>query len=76
LLALVIIWIITLVGLIILVLMLKEERQLKTRFYKNEIASIFNQKESSSKIDDSINIGIEKRDFQDFVVDQVNYYDE
>jgi len=65
-----------LVGLIILVLMLKEERQLKTRFYKNEIASIFNQKESSSKIDDSINIGIEKRDFQDFVVDQVNYYDE
>ena len=56
--------------------MLKEERQLKTRIYKNENMSILNQNESSLKIDKNITISMDKGNIKGIVIDQVNYYDE
>ena len=54
--ALVIIWIISLVGLIILFLMIKEEKILKNSIYNSNKRSIIKQNQSFFDIDNSISI--------------------
>ena len=74
--ALVIIWIISLVGLIILFLMIKEEKVLKNSFYKSDKRPIIEQNQSFFDIDNKIITGIDKGEIKGVLVEPANNIDE
>jgi hypothetical protein len=72
--ALVIIWIISFIGLIILILMLKEERELRNGKYESE-KSIFKKNNPSSDTDSKMGVKIEKGEIKGFFADSANFDD-
>ena len=74
--ALVIIWIICLVGLIILFWMIKEENVLKKSFYKSDKRPMIKQNQSFFDIDNNISDRIDKGEIKGVLVESVNNIDE
>lgn len=74
--ALIIIWIISLAGLIILILMLKEEKQLKKDVYKSDKRTLFMQKKSFFDIDNNMNVKFDKSEIKSVNVETLNNFDE
>lgn len=76
LLALVIIWAISLIGLFILFLMLREEKTIKNDNYKTAEGSIIGQNNSFLDIDNKINIKLDKREIKGAIAGRVKNFDE
>lgn len=74
--ALVIIWIISLVGLIILIFMLKEERQSKKDYYKSDERTLLEQNKSFFDINNKMNVDFDKYEIKGFIVEPVKNFDE
>ena len=74
--ALVIIWIICLVGLIILFWMIKEENVLKNSLYKSDKRPMIEQNQSFFDIDNNISGRIDKGEIKGVLVESVNNIDE
>ena len=69
--ALVVIWIITLIGLIILILMLKEEREIRNENYYDD-SSFFKINNSSKDIESDMVIKLDKGEIKGLIADSVN----
>lgn len=74
--ALVIIWIICLIGLIILFRMIKEEKILKNSLYKSNKRPIIQQNQSFYDIDTSIGLKKDEIQITEFFVEPVKNIDE
>ena len=72
--ALVVIWIISLIGIIILFLMLKEEREIRNNNYKDD-TSFFKKKSPSKDIENNMVIKIDKDEIKGLIADSVNFDD-
>ena len=70
--ALVVIWIITLIGLIILIFMLKEEREIRNGNYNDDL-SFFKISDSSKDIESDMIIKIDKGEIKGLIADPVNF---
>jgi len=70
--ALIVIWLISLIGLIILILMLKEERGIRNGNYKTD-TSIFKKKVPSKDIENNIIINLDKNEIKGLITDSVNF---
>jgi hypothetical protein len=70
--ALVVIWIISLIGLIILILMLKEEREIRNGNY-NDDSSIFKKNNPLKDIDNDMVIKMDKGEIKGLIADSVNF---
>ncbi len=74
--ALIIIWIISLVGLIILILMLREEKALKKSQYKPDKRTIIEQNRSFLDIDNNLSVNLDKSKIKGVIVEPVKNFDE
>jgi len=74
--ALIIIWIISLVGLIILILTLRDEKISKDATYKPDKKLIIKQNKSFLDIDNNINFNLDKSEIKGVVVEPVKNFDE
>ena len=74
--ALVIIWIIILVGLFVLLWMLKEEKTLKNTSYSSDKRLMMNQNQSFFNIDNSIGINKDDIDIKGSLAEPVKNIDE
>ena len=70
--ALIVIWVISLIGLIILIFMLKEEREIRNKSYKQD-ASILKKNNPSKDTDYNMGIKIEKNEIKGLIADSVNF---
>ena len=74
--ALLIIWIICLIGLIILFLTLKEEITLKNIFYKSEDISLSKQKKPILDLENNLNINLDKNEIKGLEIESINTFNE
>ena len=74
--ALLIIWIISIVGLIILFLMLKEEITFRNIFYKSENKSIPEQNKPILDLDDNLNINLDKSEIKGVIIKPIRTFKE
>ena len=74
--ALIIIWIISLAGLIILILMLREEKQSKKYIYNSQKRTPFKENKSFFDIDSSMNLDFNKSEIKGIPVEHVKNFDE
>ena len=70
--ALIVIWLISLIGLIILILMLKEESGIRNGNYKTD-TSIFKKNVPSKDIENNIIINLDKSEIKGLITDSVNF---
>jgi hypothetical protein len=76
LLALAIIWIISIIGLIILILMLREERLSKNIIYTTEKRNKIKQNKPSLKIRNTVGLNFEKNEIKDVIFNPIEKFDE
>ncbi len=74
--ALFIIWAISFIGLIVLFLMLKEEKTRKKAVYKNEKGFALEQDNSFLDVDNKININLDNREIKGAIAGSVKNFDE
>ncbi len=74
--ALVIIWIISLIGLIILFWMIKEEKILKNSLYKSDIRPIIKQNQSFFDMDNNISVKKDEIQISGVIVEPAKNIDE
>ena len=74
--ALFIIWAISLIGLIVLFLILKEEKTRENAIYKNEKGFALGQDNSFLDLDNKININLDKREIKGAIAESVKNFDE
>lgn len=74
--ALIIIWIISIAGLIILILMLKEEKEFKKNLYKSDERTTIQKNKSFLDIDNEMNVNFGKPEVKGVIVEPVKNFDE